>query len=207
MRRRRRALSVLVVAVIGLCIVAWLARGPLLEGAAQAWIVSDPVAPADAVAVLGGGIDVRPFAAAKYYQERLATKILIVDVRASPSVSLGAVPSHAELNRQVLLKLGVPVEAIESIGTGVRNSREEALALREWAERNRARGVIVPTEIFSSRRVRWALEQAFAGSAVRVQMPALDPPEYTRADWWRSEQGLITFQNEVLKYVYYRIKY
>ena len=84
---------------------------------------------------------------------------------------------------------------------------EEARALRLWAESHRARGVIVPTEIFSSRRVRWALHRAFTGSSVAVQVRAMESPSYARRGWWRSEQGLIAFQNEVLKYVYYRLKY
>ena len=42
----------------------WFERAPLLRGAADLWIVSDPVMTADVVAVLGGGLNERPFAAA-----------------------------------------------------------------------------------------------------------------------------------------------
>jgi uncharacterized SAM-binding protein YcdF (DUF218 family) len=194
-------------ALLGIAAGAWFARVPLLQGTAQLWIVSEPVAPADAVAVLGGGLDVRPFAAAEYYGKGLTKKILLADVRRSPSEKLGVLPPHTELNRQVLLKLGVPEQAIETFGSASSNTREEALALRAWAEHTRSRTIIVPTEVFSSRRVRWMLEHVFAGSGVRVQVTALDALEYTRADWWRHEQGLIAFQNEVIKYIYYRFKY
>ena len=82
-------------------------------------------------------------------------------------------PSHTALNRMVLIKLGVPETAIEIFGTRLSNTYEEAVALREWAVRTHARSVIVPTEDFSSRRVRWVLEQVFAGTGIRVQVPAL----------------------------------
>lgn len=195
----------LVVAV--LCAGAWFARAPILQSAARLWIVSDAVTSADAVAVFGGGLDTRPFAAAEYYHKGLAKKILLADARLSPSEKLEVVSRHAELNRQVLLKLGVPNQIIETVGTDVSNTREEALALREWADRTGARTIIVPTELFSSRRVRWMLERAFEGTHVRVEVVTVGSNEYTPADWWQHEEGLIAFQNELIKYVYYRIKY
>lgn len=205
--RRARRLAIGLVLLGVLLATAWIARAPLLRGAAGLWIVSDAVAPADAIAVLGGGLDVRPFAAAKYYHQRLAGRVLVASVRPGAAESIGVVAPHAELNRQVLLRLGVPADAVESFGSGLANTREEALALRAWAERARVRSLIVPTEVFSSRRVRWMLQHAFSGSGISVRVTAHDAPEYTRDDWWRHDLGLIAFQNEVLKYAYYRFKY
>jgi uncharacterized SAM-binding protein YcdF (DUF218 family) len=203
----RRTLGLLLVASAGLAAVAWHGRAALLQGAAEAWIVSDPVTQSDAVAVFGGGLEVRPFAAARYYRERLAAKVLVAEVRPGPSTLIGVVPSHADLNRAVLVKLGVPAQAIETFGEGVTSTKEEALALRHWAERAGAVRIIVPTGLFSARRVRWMLQKAFAGSGISIDVPALDDPDYTSADWWLHEQGLISFQNEVIKYAYYRFKY
>ena len=39
------------------------------------------------------------------------------------------------------------------------STREEALALRDWAAREKVRSVIVPTEIFAARRLRWMLHR------------------------------------------------
>jgi uncharacterized SAM-binding protein YcdF (DUF218 family) len=159
------------------------------------------------VAIFGGGLSVRPFAAAEYYRTGLAKKILVVDLPFDKLERLGVLPSHTALNRSVLVKLGVPETAIEVFGSRLTNTYTEAVALREWTVRTGARNVIVPTEVFSSRRVRWVLEHVFAGTGVRVQVPALDPSEYSRGEWWRSDLGLLNFQNEVIKYVYYRFKY
>jgi hypothetical protein len=62
---------------------AWLGRNALLQGAADLWVVSDPIAPADAVVVLGGGADVRPFIAADLYAKGLVQKILVPGRRAA----------------------------------------------------------------------------------------------------------------------------
>jgi hypothetical protein len=202
----RRALA-LVVALAILSAAAWIARGPLLRGAAELWIVSDPVAPADVVVILGGGIETRPFAAADYYKAGLVKGVLLSNVSPNGVEALGIAPAHVELIRSVLLKLGVPAAAIETFGTGLSNTYEEALALQIWAKRTHARAVIVPSEIFSSRRVRWVVRHALADTATQVYVPALDSPEYDRRNWWNHEQGVIAFQNELIKYAYYRFKY
>jgi uncharacterized SAM-binding protein YcdF (DUF218 family) len=182
-------------------------RVEVLQGAAQAWIVCDPIEPADAVAVLGGGIDTRPFAAAKYYHQGLVPKILVSSARTSPSERLGVSTSQTELNRAVLLRLGVPETSIEIFGHELSSTFEESVALREWAERAHVTRIIVPTETFSSRRVKWTMQHSFALTKIRVRVLALEPWEYSRYQWWRREGGLISFQNEVLKYIYYRLKY
>jgi len=204
-RRRRVALTLLAIFAT-LIVTAWLAREPLLRAAAAAWIVSDDPAPADVAVVLGGGLEYRPFAAADYYRRGLVRKILISNVRSGPAERLGVLSSHVAANRRVLVRLGVPEDAIESFGEGLSNTYEEANALSVWAARNGARSILVPTEIFGTRRLRWMLRRAVKGS-VEVQVPALDPLDFTRNNWWKHETGVISFQNEVLKYLYYRIKY
>jgi uncharacterized SAM-binding protein YcdF (DUF218 family) len=197
------ALAVLLLALSA----GWLARVQILQGAARAWIVSDSIVPADAVAVLGGGLETRPFAAADLYKKGLAARILISAVKPSPAEKLEIVPSHVELNRAVLLKLGVPPKAILSFGTDVSSTYEEARALAEWARTNGVRSMIVPTEIFSSRRVRWVLDKQIGSIGTRIEVQALPPLEYDADNWWQHEAGVIGFQNEVVKYFYYRLKY
>jgi len=202
----RRVTLALLLALAATGMVAWFAREPLLRSAADLWIVSDPLAPADAVAVLGGGLETRPFIAADYYRRGLAKKVLISNIRESRAEQLGVVMSHLAANRQVLLRLGVPESDIGTFGANLSSTREEALALREWAQRTGSRSLIVPTEIFSARRVRWILHRVL-GDAVTVRVAALDPTNYRRDDWWREVEGLVAFQNEVVKYLYYRVKY
>jgi uncharacterized SAM-binding protein YcdF (DUF218 family) len=186
---------------------AWFGREALLRGAAELWVVSDVPRPADAVAVFGGGLSVRPAAAAEYYREGLVKKILISNIRPDSTETLGIAPSHTSLNRAAVLKFGVPETAIELFGTDLSNTNQEVVALRDWALRVHARSIIVPTQDFSSRRLRWMLKRGFAGTGILVQVTALSPSDYDYRGWWRSDQGLLAFQNEVIKYVYYRFKY
>lgn len=202
---RRFAASMLL--AVCLCAAIWLERVALLQGAADLWIVSDTATPSDVVVVLGGGLDVRPFAAADLYKRGLVKRVLISQVGDDRLVTIGATLNHTEANRLVLLKLGVPDEVIETFGTENKNTRDEAVALSEWSIRNHAANFIIPTEIFSARRVRFIFHRVLKEEASRIEVLSLDPPLYTRADWWKTESGLIAFQNEVLKYLYYRLKY
>jgi uncharacterized SAM-binding protein YcdF (DUF218 family) len=185
----------------------WLMREHLLRVAAALWIVSDPVTRADAIVVLGGGLETRPFAAAELWRRGLADKILISQGSEERAVSIGVVPSHTELNREILLKLGIPAGVVETFGTASRNTRDEALALRKWAELNGTSVFIIPSEIFSARRVRWIFRHEFSGTGVLIEVPSIESPEYTRWDWWKTEPGVIAFQTEFMKYIYYRWKY
>jgi uncharacterized SAM-binding protein YcdF (DUF218 family) len=208
-RRRmtlRRGLLAAFALMLALGATSWFERGPVLRTLAEWWVVSDPVGPADAVAVFGGGLEDRPFAAAEFYQRGLVRKILISSAHEGRVERLGVLPPHAEANRAVLLKLGVPAEAIEIFGSDLSNTHQEVLALHEWAARTGAHSIIVPTEIFAARRVRWMLHRVF-DDATNIRVPAIEPAEYHGSDWWRDESGLLRFQNEILKYVYYLLKY
>jgi len=100
----------------------------------------------------------------------------------------------------------MPDTAIEMFGTENRNTEDEVLALKDWAEQNAATVIIVPSEIFAARRVRWIFNREFHGTGVRIEVPSFEE-DFTRAGWWKTKAGLIAFQTEVLKYLYYRFKY
>jgi uncharacterized SAM-binding protein YcdF (DUF218 family) len=185
----------------------WLAQAQLLTGVASLWIVSDPVTHADAIVVLGGNFHVRPQVAAELYQRGVAGRILVSVTGDEQRTSTSGIPTDAELNRAALLKLGVPAGAVESFGNASTNTRDEAVAIKDWAARNSVTRIVIPSEIFGARRVRWIFRRELAGAATAIEVPAFDPPDYSRDDWWRTEHGLLAFRNELLKYAYYRLRY
>jgi hypothetical protein len=202
----RRVVTAMIV-VVSLCVGTWMERDLILRGVADLWTVSDTLTHADAAVVLGGGLDDRPFAAAGLYLKGLVNKVLVSQVEEDRVVSIGVVPGHTETNRLVLLKLGVPAGAIETFGTENKSTWDEVGSLRAWAERNNASTFIIPTEIFSSRRVQFIFRQELMARNMNVEVMALEPPRYSKSDWWKTDIGIIAFQNEILKYLYYRIRY
>jgi uncharacterized SAM-binding protein YcdF (DUF218 family) len=202
---QRLVLALLVLGVLAM--VGFIFRAPLLRGAAAAWIVNDTLTNADVIVVLGGGPETRPFEAARLFHLGLAPRILLMAPRHSPSTELGLTPTDADLARSVLLKKGVPAGAIFVTADIVTNSFDESIALRHWAGTNGVRRTIIPTDIFHTRRVRWLYRKELRGTGIQVAVEAVPVREYSVTNWWQDERGIVAFQDEVLKYAYYRIKY
>ena len=141
--------------------VGWLARHSVLRNAAAFWATSDAIVPADAIVVLGGRSDIRPKAAAELYERGIAPQILV--------------PDGQEINRKMLLRRGIPSEAIVSYGNGVSSTYDEAIAVGDWATQKEMKRVIVITELFGGRRVRWVFNRALGAVGGRVQVLALTP--------------------------------
>jgi len=178
-----------------------------LRGAAQAWIINDPLTRADAIVVLGGGLDTRPFEAARLYHEGFAPKILLMDVKPSPTTKLGILPAENDLTRQVLLRRDVTNSDCLTIGHAVASTYDESRAVRAWLEQTGAKKLIIPTDLFHTRRVRWLFRKQLKGTGATFVIRAVPLTECDASNWWRHEQGLIAFETEVIKYAYYRIKY
>jgi uncharacterized SAM-binding protein YcdF (DUF218 family) len=203
----KKALVALAVGV-GLILALWLARAPILRGVARAWIIHQPTEKADAVYVLGGGLQYRTFEAVRLYQQGIVPKILLSHSKPSPTDELGLTKPEPILMREVLLKKGIPEQAIQFIGTNVTSTYEETLALRDWARQSQARRVIICTDFFHTRRCRWIFNRTIPGGSVELRFTAISPQDpYTPDNWWQREAGLITFNNEVVKFLFYLAKY
>jgi hypothetical protein len=194
--------------VVAFVLGVWHERVPLLREAANLWTVSDPVTPSD-VAVVGEiGPEMGSAVAAELYKKGLVTKILVPQVRETPTALIGVLPSYTERTRIAISKLGVPATAIETFGQAIESTKDEAASLRNWAKEHHVSRIVIPTETFAARPVRWIFRREFAGSGVQVEVPSYDGgPDYTPRTWWRTNEGVIDFENEVVRYLYYRLKY
>ena len=190
-----------------LSLALYLFRAPLGRAAANAWIVNDPLEKSDLIVVLGGGPETRPFEAARLYKKGLAPRILVMDAKPFPAQELGLIELDAVVARKVLLKMEVPESNIVTCAEMVESTRDECDAVRHWAATNGIKRIIIATDLFHTRRVRWIFRKELAPAGIEVAVDATPVLNYTATNWWQHEDGLIAFQNEVLKYAYYRIKY
>ncbi len=186
----------------------WILRVPILTGVADAFIVDEPLPEsADAIVVLGGGLDKRPGEAARLYHLGIAPKILVACPEVTPASQLGIIPSEGDIAVQLLVRLGVPSQSIEKLDRKVTSTYDEAMAAREWVVRTSARNIVIPTDIFHTRRVNWIFTKVIRGTDVRVCVTAIQSKQYSHADWWQYELGVTNFQNETLKLLFYFAKY
>jgi uncharacterized SAM-binding protein YcdF (DUF218 family) len=200
----------ILIALAGLAALACLGfhfRVGILRELADIWIVNEPVGKADAIVILGGGLENRPLAAARMFHEGIAPKILYMDVQLTPTAELGITLPEREATRRMLLSNGVPESAMETIGNSVANTYDESQAVRAWMDKTGAKSIVIPTDIFHTRRARMIFRKELAGEHAEIHVVPVKPIGYGEKDWWLHEQGLISFENEVIKYAYYRMKY
>lgn len=184
----------------------WIFRAPILRTVAHLWIVDEPPGHADVIVVLGGGEQYRATRAAELYHTGVAPVILLPRQITRPTDALNITMPQHDVSLKVLEAKGVPRSAIEVMETTVRNTKEEAAAVHAWVKKNRARKVVIPTDIWHSRRTHWIF-QRILGDATQVTVVAVNPDEYTVENWWQNEQGLIFFEVEVSKMIFYWFNY
>src|SRR5207249_4368869 len=127
--------------------------------------------------------------AARLFHHGLAPKILVLKVRLSSADELGVTMAETDSAVFVLLKQEVPEDAIVVIGDGVNSTHDESLAVRHWAEENKPKRLIFPTDLFHTRRVRWLFRKTLKDLGVEVRVDAVPLRDYTAANWWQNEKG------------------
>jgi uncharacterized SAM-binding protein YcdF (DUF218 family) len=202
----RRVVWILAVVLL-LVGTGYVFRAPLLSGLADAWVVNDPVARADAIVIPGGGLENRPFAAAKLFRDGVAPVVLYMNVRLSPAEEMGITPPERELTRRILLSNGVPETAMTMIGTNIASTYDESRAVRGWVEQTGSKSIIITTDPFHTRRALWIFRKELQGTGTEIHIVPVNPVRYRADDWWRYEEGVTAFQNETVKYIYYRFVY
>ena len=84
--------------------------------------------------VLNGGEDTRPFAAAALVNAGWAPRVLVAETLPSPAVIDGIMPPYHEINRQVLLKRGVPAADVTILPGAAATTYDEARRWRHFSK-------------------------------------------------------------------------
>jgi uncharacterized SAM-binding protein YcdF (DUF218 family) len=162
--------------------------------------MSDPIDHADAIVVLGGALDLRPAAAAELFKQGFASEVL-------------APRSHYDNGREarrmadILVRAGVPTSAITEFEIDLLSTYGEAFATAKLAQIRGFKSLLIPTDLFPTRRTRWIFRRELASMGVTVSVAPITPPDYSVENWWRHKRGVRTLASEVLKYLYYRVVY
>ena len=196
-------------ALLLLVILAFAFRSQILTGIADYLIVSDKLKPADVIVLLNSEVNTRPFLASELYQQGLAPVIVIARSESTPTVDLGLVPNDTDISVAVMEKLGVPADkvAILPFPGGVTSTFDEATAVRQYVIAHQTHRIILVASAFQSRRARWTFEKVLAALPVTLEMVAVPYAGFDQTNWWKNETGLITLNNEYIKWFYYLFKY
>jgi uncharacterized SAM-binding protein YcdF (DUF218 family) len=203
-RARRLALFV------AIALAAW----PLAAWAAARWlVVGCDLERADAVVVLSGSSTYRERArrAAEIYALGRAPLVVLTNdgQKSGWSVEAQRNPLFFERESEELTRRGVPAERIRVIEGEVASTYEEARRVREFAEANNLRSVIVVTAPYQTRRALWVMRRVSGEDGLRVAVDAPAPGDESprAALWWWHALGWRLVPGEYLKLAYYVTRY
>lgn len=204
MFRGVQRLVLAVASLVGIAVVLWLARAPILTAIAAFLTVEHTIEPADVILVFPGEANVRPTRAAELYGAGLAPTIVMPRVANVDGDTLGVMPNMTDAAAVVMQRLGVPRDAIVVLKTpgGSTSTRDDVRIFREYVERHDVRRVIAVTSMYHTRRARWALRRALDGLSVEIMMTPAPELGFSENDWWQSEDGMITYFQEYVKWVH-----
>jgi uncharacterized SAM-binding protein YcdF (DUF218 family) len=185
-------------AILAAC--AALASAPFLIGH---WlIVADPLQRADAVVVFGGHLPFRAIEAADIYRQGFAQAVWIThgpshdDDIALQQLGIDRAPEHIH-SREVLLRLGVPPDAIRILPEPVRNTAEEVQAIARAARAEKLHRIILITSKSHTRRVDILWRRLTAGDvAAIVRYSHTDP--FDPSHWWKASDDVQMVAHELL---------
>ena len=194
-------ICVLLAAVAVLLVVCsniWL---PLVG---QFLVVSDPLAPTDAVVALAGGGPHRVAGAVELVESGYATWLIVTNM---PLNTPGIKSSYADLMRTEAVWQGAPEDRILVAPGMVRTTYEEALAVRALAEERGFRSLTAVTDSFHTRRTSWAFQDAFEDSDIAVFVQPARQSWYQASAWWQDRDSLRETWTEYLKLALYQLGY
>lgn len=183
--------------------------GLLLIGGAGVWAVgwfldySDEPAPADLIVVLAGGF-ARPLYAADLFHQGIAPEIWLARPYRGPGIQLALeagteIPTEESINREILLKRGVPSSRIHLYGREVMSTANEAASFGRAVDL-RGKRVLVVTSRTHARRARWVFRTSLPGVEIRV---AATPYEGFTRKWWTQQVLARAAVLEISKALYY----
>jgi uncharacterized SAM-binding protein YcdF (DUF218 family) len=188
----------------GILALALAASARLALFAVGWWIdFADTPVKSDVIVVLAGDYS-RPAYAAELFVQGYAPEVwLSRPRRPSALVQLDKLdirlPREEDVNREILLKRGVPKERIRFYGRDVNSTADEAAALREEFPPHGKR-ILVVTSRFHARRTLLIMRRIIPEAEVRV---AATPYEDFDRRWWKNKELAQNGPSELLKTVYF----
>ena len=203
--RRKRKVKYGAVLLAGF-VLAGFAYIPILREFASFLIVENPLRPAAAIIALGGQTPFREMEAAKLYRAGWAPLVVIVreaGTKESKALeNLGIqVGRFWELRREVLIREGVPPDAIVVSQEGAEGTLEE-LRAAHGSLQSKDSPVILVTSKYHTRRTGLTWKYVTEGkSQTIVRAAGLDPFDPER--WWHQRRFVLSVVREYLGLINY----
>ena len=206
----RRVLIVLGVTLLGLIVGAPVYGPPLLTLTGKYLVTHETPVKADAIVVLSGEIPARAMAAADLFRQGMGMTVFVSPGNISPVWKravheLGVdLPDDSEMNRRVLIRLGVPPGVIQKIDEAD-GTLGEARAVLSIARRSGFTRILVVTSPYHTKRAgkifRWVFRDTMSVQVVGSAYDDFDPGR-----WWDTRSDIYHVIMEYQKMMLFMLK-
>ena len=165
----------------------------------------DSLVKADAIIVLGGNSS-RAYHAADLYLQGYAPYIFLsVPIRTNTEMLLDHsdifMPREEEINKQVLLKKGVPAIRIKTLAQTVVSTADEAEEVMKITKSDNCRMIVV-TSPYHVRRAKMIFHDHVNGCDIRVVGSSYEPYP---SKWWQDKELARNIILEIHKILFYEL--
>jgi uncharacterized SAM-binding protein YcdF (DUF218 family) len=174
----------------------------ILIGLGSFLIVTDKVAPADAIVVLSGGESDRLPQAARLFKKGYGSTVILTRtalVDSNPPID----PNHFKETQAV--ELGIPPEQTFITNEQVNGTYDEAAAVLDMMQRHGYKSCIVVTDPYHSRRAKIIFDDVFESSGIKVMIYPVGDSWYRAFTWWLHPQGWVYTAEEYFKLLAYML--
>ena len=153
--------------------------------------------------LLGDASGMRSETAANLVLSDRSNQIIFAREADSGFSKLGLIPNSSDLQREYLIKLGVPESKITYLkDCNVASTLDEARCLQTYIKtQGTIRDIYLVTSWFHTSRASWLFSRVLPDT--RLHPVAAISPESNPSSWWRQEESFLQVFNEYLKWGYW----
>jgi uncharacterized SAM-binding protein YcdF (DUF218 family) len=157
--------------------------------------------------VLGGNSYERGIAATELFKQFPQQKFIATGGNYPYQIlCLDTTMFESELTRHFMLSQGVPANQVDTLSSA-HSTMDESNEILAWCKSKNAKKITVISSAFHMRRVRMVFEDKFEEAGIQINFHGAAPIEYNELNWWQNEEGMIMTNNELVKILYYAVKY
>lgn len=165
--------------------------------------IGEPPQRCDAIFVLLGENDIRPFMAAALVKTGYADEVMFAQFR-PVGLTRQERPDHL-VYQDIMLKRGVPQEKIRIMEHEATNTFSESKALIGYMDEHPNATVTVLTSSYHTRRARWVFRKNLGKHFSRLRFVSAPFDDFDAHDWWLHMRGFDYVMIEYLKFAGYLV--
>jgi uncharacterized SAM-binding protein YcdF (DUF218 family) len=190
-----------------LILCLFMFRTPILRSIGNYLVAEDPLVRTEAYFILGGNSYDRGVKAYSVYGRFPDARFVATGGNFPLQIqALDTVMSEAALTRHWLIRQGVPAVQIDTL-SGSTSTLEESDEILRYCREHRFTDITLISSAFHLRRMRMVFEDKYRDAGIRTHFLGAEDKEFNQSEWWRDEVSLITVNNELVKIVYYAVRY